>query len=143
MKQRPLGISIIAVAYIILAILSLLWSGLVFGLGGLTSLFGGVFGAESVAAYGVSNAWSGFVGILAASVQFVTAFGLLAMKRWAWILALASVVLTVVEGLIGVFTGGPFGFMCGILGLIIPVIILVYLLLNSTRQAFGVGTNGP
>ena len=143
MKQRPLGISIIAVAYIILAILSLLWSGLVFGLGGLTSLFGGVFGAESVAAYGVSNAWSGFVGILAASVQFVTAFGLLAMKKWAWILALASVVLTVVEGLIGVFTGGPFGFMCGILGLIIPVIILVYLLLNSTRQAFGVGTNGP
>jgi hypothetical protein len=143
MKQRPLGISIIAVAYIILAILSLVWSGLVFGLGGLTSLFGGLLGAESVAAFGVSNAWSGFVGILAASVQFVTAFGLLAMKKWAWILALAGVVLTVVEGMIGVFTGGPFGFMCGSLGLIVPAIILVYLLLNSTRQAFGVGTTGP
>ena len=29
MKERPIGISILAVAYIILAILSLLWSGLV------------------------------------------------------------------------------------------------------------------
>ena len=141
MKQRPLGISIIAAVYISLAVLSLVWSGLIFGLGGLTSLFGGFLGADSVAAFGVSNAWSGFVGILAASVQFVTAFGLLAMKRWAWILALAGVVLTVVEGLIGVFTGGPFGFMCGSLGLIVPVIILVYLLLNSTRQAFGVGVD--
>jgi hypothetical protein len=45
--------------------------------------------------------------------------------------------------MIGVFTGGPFGFMCGSLGLIVPAIILVYLLLNSTRQAFGVGTTGP
>jgi hypothetical protein len=142
MEKRPLGISILAVAFIILAILSLLWSGLVFGLGGLSSLFGGVLGAENLAAYGVSNAWSGFVGIIAASVQLVTAFGLLAMKKWAWILALISVALTVIEGLIGLFAGGPFGFMCGSLGLIVPVIILVYLLLASTRQAFGVGATG-
>jgi hypothetical protein len=29
--------------------------------------------------------------------------------------------------------------MCGILGLVIPIAILVYLLLSSTRQAFGIG----
>jgi hypothetical protein len=139
MKARPLGISIIAVAYILLAILSLVWSGIVFGVGGLTSLFGGLFGADSVAAFGASSGWSGFVGILAAILQFVIAFGLLTMKRWAWFLALAGVALTVIEGFIGVFSGGPFAFMCGILGLFIPAAILVYLLLNSTRQAFGVG----
>ena len=141
MEERPVGISIIAVAYILLAIFSLVWSGIVFGVGGLTSLFGGLFGADSVAAFGASSGWSGFVGILAAIVQFVIAFGLLAMKKWAWFLALAGVVLTVVEGFVGVFSGGPFGFMCGILGLMIPVIILVYLLLKSTREAFGVGTS--
>jgi hypothetical protein len=48
-----------------------------------------------------------------------------------------------VEGLIGMFTGGPFGFICGGLGLIVPIIILAYLLLASTRQAFGVGATGP
>ena len=139
MEKRPTGISILAVAYIILAILSLLWSGLVFGVGGLTSLFGGLFGADAVSAFGVSSGWSGFVGIVVAVVQFVIAFGLLAMKRWAWVLALAGVVLTVVEGVIGIFSGGAFAFMCGILGLMIPALILIYLLLPGTRQAFGVG----
>jgi hypothetical protein len=139
MKERPVGISIIAVAYILLAIFSLVWSGIVFGVGGLTSLFGGLFGAESVAVWGASSGWAGFVGIFAAAVQFVIAFGLLAMKRWAWFLALIGVAITVIQGIIGVFSGGPFAFMCGILGLVIPIAILVYLLLSSTRQAFGIG----
>ena len=139
MEKRPIGISILAVAYIILAILSLLWSGLVFGVGGLSSLFGSLFGAQNVAAFGVSSGWSGFVGIIVAIVQFVVAFGLLGVKKWAWILALAGVALTVVEGVIGLFAGGAFALMCGSLGLIIPVIILVYLLLPGTRQVFGVG----
>jgi len=138
MKERPVGVSIIAVAYIILAILSLLWSGLVFGVGGLSSLFGGLFGAESVAAFGVSSGWSGFVGIIAAIVQFVVAFGLLTMKKWAWILALVGVALTAVQGIVGILGGGPFAFMCGILGLAIPVGILIYLLRPGIRQTFGI-----
>jgi hypothetical protein len=138
MEKRPTGVTVIAVAYIILAVLSLLWSGLVFGVGGLGSLFGGLFGAESLAAFGVSSAWTGFLGIIIAIVQLVVAFGLLAMKKWAWVLALVGVALTVAQGMIGLFTGGPFGLMCGSLGLIIPVFILVYLLLPKTRSAFGV-----
>ena len=84
-----------------------------FGVGGLSSLFGGLFGAESVATSGVSSAWTGFLGIIIAIIQFAVAFGLLALKKWAWVLALLGMVLTVVEGIIGMFTGGPFGFMCG------------------------------
>ena len=138
--KRPTGITIIAIVYIVLAILSLLWSGLVFGVGGLSSLVGGVFGAESVAAFGASTGWAGFVGIITAVVQFAVAFGLLAMKKWAWILALIGVGLTVVQGVVSLFAGGPFGFMCGGLALIIPVIILIYLLRPSMRSAFGVST---
>jgi len=137
--KRPTGVTIIAVIYIFLAVLSLLWSGLIFGVGGLTTLFGGLFGAESVAAYGTSSAWSGFLGIIIAAVQVIIAIGLLSMRKWAWVLALIGVALTVIEGVIGVFGGGPFAFMCGILGLIIPVIILIYLLRGSVREAFGVG----
>jgi len=136
--KRPTGITIIAVAYILLAILSLLWSGLVFGVGGLSSLFGGLFGADNVAAFGTSNAWSGFLGIITAIVQIVVAIGLLSMKRWAWFLALVSVALTVVQGIVGIFGGGPFAFMCGILGLAIPLGILIYLLLPGIRRAFGI-----
>jgi hypothetical protein len=140
MKERPIGISILAAAYIILALISLIWSLLVFGVGGVTSLFGGLFGAENVTALGLSSGWAGFVGIIVAIVQFAVAFGLLAMKKWAWVLALVGVVVTVIEGIIGMFSGGPFGLMCGGLGLIIPAIILVYLLLPGTRQAFEAGT---
>jgi hypothetical protein len=138
--KRPTGITIIAIVYVLLAVLSLLWSGLVFGVGGLSSLVGGVFGAESVAAFGASTGWAGFLGIITAVVQFAVAVGLLAMKKWAWILALIGVGLTVVEGVVGLFAGGLFGFMCGGLGLIIPVVILIYLLRPAIRSAFGVGT---
>jgi len=135
--KRPTGITLIAVVYIALAVLSLVWSGLVFGLGGLGSFFGGLFGADNVAALGTSSAWSGFLGIITALVQIVVAIGLLAMKRWAWFLALVSVALTVVQGIVGIFGGGPFALMCGILGLAIPVGILIYLLRPGIRQAFG------
>ena len=135
--HRPTGITVIAVVYIILALLSLLWSGLVFGVGGLSSLFGGLFGAESMATFGASSGWSGFVGIIVAVVQIVIAIGLLSMRHWAWILALVGVALTVIQGIIGIFGGGPFAFMCGILGLAIPLAILIYLLQPGVRQAFG------
>ena len=136
--KRPTGITIIAIVYIVLAVLSLLWSGLVFGLGGMGSLFGGLFGAENVAALGTSGAWSGFLGIVAALVQIFVAIGLLSLKKWAWFLALVSVALTVAQGIVGIFGGGPFAWMCGILGLLIPIGILIYLLLPGIRKAFGV-----
>jgi hypothetical protein len=135
--KRPTGITVIAVVYIVLAAISLVWSGLVFGLGGVGSFFGGLFGAENVAALGTSSAWSGFLGIITALVQFVVALGLLSMKKWAWFLALIGVALTVLQGIVGIFSGGPFALMCGFLGLLIPVGILIYLLLPGTRKAFG------
>jgi hypothetical protein len=134
--KRPTGITIIAIVYIVLAVLSLLWSGLVFGLSGLGSLFGGLFGADNVSALGTSSAWSGFLGIITALLQIVVAIGLLSMKKWAWFLALISVAFTVVQGIVGIFSSGPFALMCGILGLAIPAGILIYLLLPGIRKAF-------
>lgn len=138
MKQRPAGITLIVTLYFILGGLSLLWSGLVFGWGGLSSLFGSLFGAEQAQTYGETIAWSGFLGLINAVVQIVVAFGLLAMKKWAWILALIGVALFVFQGVVGTFGGGAFAFMCGSLGLILPVFILVYLLRPGVRSAFDI-----
>lgn len=139
MKKRPTGITVLAVIYILLGLFSLLWSGLVLGVGGISSMFGSLFGAESVVAFGSSSAWTGAIGIIAAVVQIVVAFGLLTMQKWAWTLALIGVGLTLVQGLVGMFAGGFFGFICGGIGLIIPIIILFYLLRQGTKEAFGVG----
>lgn len=87
MKRQPGGVTLIAVAFLLLGVLSLLWSLFVFGFGGLTWMTGAIFDATGMAATGSANAWQGFVGLLTASVQLVTGFGLLALKRWAWYLA--------------------------------------------------------
>ena len=138
MKKRPTGITIIAIVLLILGVISLLWGGLVFGFGGLRAMFGGVISAEQMAAAGAAGAWAGFLGMITAIVQIVTGFGLLGMKRWAWVLALVAVGLSVLQGIVGVFSGGIFSFMCGSLGLVIPVIVLVYLLTPGVRGRFEV-----
>ena len=138
MKNRPAGITIIAIVFLILGVFSLLWSGLIFGFGGLRALFGGVFSAEQMAAAGASGAWAGFLGMITALIQIVTGFGLLAMKKWAYILAMIAVGLSLLQGIFGMFSGGIFSFMCGSLGLVIPVIVLVYLLTPGIRSNFRV-----
>ena len=148
MKDRPAGVTMIVILYFVLGFLSLLWSGLAFGVGGLSSLVGGLFGADQLAVFGDSTAWTGFLGLLAAVLQIVVAFGLLGMMRWAWALALVGVGVTVIQGIAGMFTGGLYGFMCGSLGLIVPLrvarvedlsrllaseVVLVYLVVAGDR----------
>jgi hypothetical protein len=139
MKKRPAGLTIIAVLFIILGVLSLLWSGLVFGVGGMTSMVGSLFGADAMASFGGSNVWSGMFGMVTAVIQIIVAVGLLMLNRWAWYLALIAVGLTVAQGIIGIFGGGLFAFICGGIGLIIPVFILFYLLRSHIREVFSIG----
>jgi hypothetical protein len=136
MNKRPAGITMIVILFFLLGGLSLLWSGLIFGVGGLSTLFGSLFGADQMAAYGESTAWSGFVGFVTAFIQIVVAFGLLGMKKWAWTLALVGAGLTIIQGVVGIINGGAFAFMCGGIGLVVPVIILFYLLSPGIRTAF-------
>jgi len=137
MQQRPTGITILALIYILLAILSLLWSLTVFGFGGLTATFGSLFGAESVATTGVNSVVSGTLGIITAIVELIVAIGLWKLRPWAWLLAIVAVGLNVVGGALGMFSGGLWTFCCGLFGLIIPVAILVYLFRPDVKRAFG------
>ena len=141
MKERPAGITLTAALFLALGVLSLLWGGLVLGIGGLSALFGNLFGAEKMSSFGQTSAWSGYFGIITAIVQIVVGFGLLGMYRWAWVLSLVGLALTVILGVIGMVSGGTFGFICGSLGLIFPVILLVYLLSTNIRNAFRVSAN--
>ena len=137
MNERPTGITVMFVAYLILGIISLIWSGLILGIGGITALFGTLFGADNMASFGGASAWTGYVGILTAILQIVVAFGLAGMKKWAWVLAILAIGLSVFQGLAGMVSGGFFVLICGSVGLIIPIILLVYLLKPDTRSAFG------
>lgn len=137
MQQRPTGITLLAVIYILLAVVSVIWSLLIFGVGGLSWLTGALFSAEDLRAFGGGNTWSGIIGVISAMVQLIVAFGLLGMRRWAWLLAVLGALLTFVQGLIGMFGGGLFVFCCGAFGLLIPGGILFYLMRPHVRAAFG------
>ena len=137
MSNRPTGITLLAIVFFILGGLSLMWSLLVFGFGGVSWLTGTIFDATGMQSFGSTSTWQGFLGLLSAAVQIVVGIGLLGLKPWAWILAFVGVAITVVQGIIGIFGGGFFAICCGILGLLIPAGILFYLLRPDVRKAFG------
>lgn len=136
MNERPAGITMIVVLFFVLAGISLIWSLLALSVGGLTSLIGNLFNLDTVGSFGTSTAWSGYFGFISAVVTVVVGFGLLGMKKWAWILALIAVGLSLIQSLVTMFTGGVFAFMCASLGLVIEAIILIYLLRPSIRSTF-------
>jgi hypothetical protein len=138
MKDKPAGVTLLVILFFALGGLSLLWGLLVLGVGGLSAFFGSLFNLESVLSFGNSSAWSGFFNIIAGVFQIVVGFGLLGMQKWAWYVAVIAVALGVVQGLIGLFGGGTFGFICGSLWLVIPIGVLVYLLTPSLRKAYHV-----
>ena len=136
MKARPTGITLIAAVFLFLGILSFIWSLLVFGFGGLSSLFGSIFTLSPQLS---SNLWAGFVGMAAGAVQIATGIGLLQMKSWSWYLAFIAIGLNIISGLFGLFSGGLLSCLCATIGLIIPVAIAVYLLRPEIRDLFEIG----
>jgi hypothetical protein len=137
MKVRPTGITLLAWVFILLGILSFIWSLIVFGVGGIGSLFGSIFTLSPQLS---SNLWAGFVGMAGGAVQLATGIGLLQVKSWAWYLAFLAIGLNVIQGLLGLFSGGILACLCGTIGLIIPVAIAVYLLRPEIRNLFGIGS---
>jgi hypothetical protein len=135
--KRPIGITVIAIVFLILGILSFVWSLLVFGFGGMSSLLSSLF---TFSVNVTESFWSGMLGMVTAAVQFAVGIGLLRMSGWAWYLALIGAGLAVIQGIVGMFSGGFFVFFCAAFGLIIPLIIVLYLLRPHIRAMFGIGT---
>jgi hypothetical protein len=138
MSGRPTGVTVIALFFMLVGIFSLVWSLIIFGVGGVTSAFTGLFGAENLNVAASSGMWAGFLGILAAIVQIAAGIGLLRMKTWSWYVAVAAVSLSVLQGLVGLFGGSSFALLCGLIWLSIPVIVLIYLARGSMRKRFGI-----
>jgi hypothetical protein len=143
MKDKPAGVTLVVILFFTLGGLSLLWGLLVLGVGGLSALFGSLFNIESMQAFGNSSAWSGYFNIIAGIFQIVVGFGLLGMQKWAWFAAVIGVGLAIVQGIVGLFNGGTFGFICGSLWLVIPIGVLVYLLLPGVRKAYRINKISP
>jgi len=136
-RTRPLGVTIIAVLLIIAGILELL-------LGVLT--FAGVFSvAHIITVHGHHVAASVLdtlgsilagISILIGIVTLIFAWGLWTLKTWAFWLVVALEVFSLVRHLFE-FTRPDHSTTAIVLGMVLPVVILLYFLVDpNVRAAF-------
>jgi hypothetical protein len=119
MRERPTGITILAILAAISGVLSLLGGLALFGLGGLG------LGAGSAALAGLATI-SGVVLLALGIAYLALAYGFWTLKPWAWMVLNAVMSGDIVAGLTG-----------GIISIVISAIILYYLFQPSVKAAFG------
>ncbi len=131
----PVGIFVLGLLMLIGGFFNLFWGAALSTLGGASWLTGLVF-SDSIQTWGGSAFASGVASLLVGVVQLVTAVGLFARQRWAWLVALISSALALITPLIGL-TRGSFW---SIFGIIIPGLIVFYLLRDrDVKRAFRLG----
>ncbi|MBI0584527.1 MAG: hypothetical protein ISF22_09920 [Methanomassiliicoccus sp.] len=142
-RKRPLGVTILAILEILGGLLLLLAA---FGMFAIAALTGT---QEFIDALGPNvPQWlldsgpvlfgvAGVVLLIMAVVAFLLAWGFLKGKRWAWILGIIFSVLNIASSVVtAVFSGSLASIATLGLSILIPVLILVYLLLPSTKTWF-------
>ena len=125
-RQRPLGVSIIAIVLLVFGILALILS--VFALIALSASHNAVLDAGAVAVL--------VIAMIIAVAEIVLFWGLWTLKPWAfWATAIVEAI-GVIESLYGLLVQHN-SVGSAILGLIIPLAILIYLFADrNVRAAF-------
>jgi len=130
MMERPLGVSIIAILYIIAGILSLIGGILfVFAIQLLPFETTGI-SAVFLPLIQIPLSLIGIVYIAFSILQLIIGVGLLKMKTWAFILAILIVLFNTVSS---VMTLPAALSTINIIGLIINILIMLYLIMRFPR----------
>ncbi len=137
-RSRPLGVTILAILEIIGGIFMLIAAFAMFAVGAVidNQQFIDQLGTD-VPQWFLDLGPTIFLGIglvllIMAIVAFILAWGFLKGKRWAWFLGVIFAVLNIISGVVSLISGTP----TGILSIAIPVIILIYLMMASTKAWF-------
>lgn len=130
-RERPTGVTILAILEIIVGIVSLI-SGLAITI--LFATVGGMMGripeaAPLAALFGAFGAVIGGLLILVSIVCFIIAYGFWKGKGWAWVLGLIFAIIGIISGLISL--------PGGIISIIINGLIIYYLTRPHVKEFFG------
>ena len=136
-RQRPLGITIIAVILLVVGL---------FELGAAIALLLGAHAAHVSThiphvlgmTLDVFGDVLGIVGLVIAVVTLLVAYGLFTLKAWAYWLVVVVEIITVIRHAAEFLAPNP-NYTTIIIGLILPVVILLYMFLDANvRRAFRV-----
>jgi hypothetical protein len=126
-RERPVGVTILAVLAFIGGIFGLLGALALLGLGGVA--------AAGDAGLGGLTMLFGVLLLVLALIQLAFGYGAWTLKPWAWTLGVAGQVLSLILALVNILTGSDIGSQ--IIGIAISAIILYYLFTPGVRAAFG------
>ena len=120
MTGRPLGVTILGVLWII---------------GGLFAIMGGIVGGAilSMEGFGGLGAAIGVVAFIIGVVDLLLGIGCFKAWSWVWIVGVIFSAISVLIGIVSLFTTG----LSALLGIIIAAIILYYLFQPQVKAYFG------
>jgi len=123
MAERPLGVTIIGILWILGGLLMLL-AGL--GLAALGAVIAGPIG-------GVVGLALGFVLIIIGIIEILLGIGCFKAWGWVWTVGVIITIISLVMGIITLFSD----WMSGLISIIISAIILWYLFQANVKAYFG------
>lgn len=123
--SRPTGVTIIAALYIISALILIIEGlALAFLVTGILGLGGGL---------GLA---AGLPVIIIGIIDLIIAWGLLSLKRWARIVAIIFAILSLISGLMGLFSPSLITLVMSLVTVIVNILILWYLFKPEVKSAF-------
>ena len=142
-KQRPTGVTILAVLALIGGVFAILAGLALLALGGLASSAGAALGADASTAEAMAAASSlgglgtilGIVLLATGLLDLVFAIGAFGLKPWALPLGIIAQVLSLLSTGYQIVSGST-DFGSQIINIAIPVLIIVYLMSPGVKQAF-------
>ena len=117
-RDRPIGITIIAILMII--------SGILFIIGGI--------GLTALSVLSLAFLAGGIGTIILGIASLVVAWGLLKGAGWAWIITLIITIISIIVNIVSLFASGN---TAQIIGIIINGIIIYYLYRPNVKAYFG------
>ena len=139
--QKPTGVILIGILYIIGAIVSLLAGLAAFFFGGALMMHAAAYGMPVTGMAGGIGAFIGVILLVSAALALIIAIGLLGLKNWARIIAMVLSAIGAVFGLLAVFAlmmhfAAIMAFW-QLIKIAINVLIVWYLNQPQVKQAFG------
>jgi hypothetical protein len=122
---RPAGVTIVAVLAFAMGSIDLIQGLRVLGY----SWFGAGEPLSSAAWIGWATLFFGFLWIVVGGAFFT-------LQRWAWLLGVIVVGISLIEGFLGSLNGWQLGDM--LVAMIVPLVILVYMYSEKVKAAFGI-----
>ena len=123
MTERPLGVTIIGILWILSGLLAL-FGGI--GITVLGSLVAGPIG-------GIIGLGLGVVLLVIGIIEFVLGIGCFRKWGWVWTVGVVVTIISLLAGIVNLFRTGA----GALLGIVISVVILWYLFRENVKKYFG------